>query len=642
MKLLGAWGLGFVLPSLLTSLCTPFAANAQACGPPPSCIYENATSSCVSAYADWCRKCGGSYTNGSNGPSCSGISGGGSGGEDAGAAMGDALYQLSYQFFRWLFSSGPSAQQQAQQQAMLAEIARRQVEADRQNQAEEAARLAEMYNRLSYVLIHRELPNLKPIERPTSGPGLQLMMRGSSDAQTADSGAPGFYQDARGKWYLKGINGLPGIYAGPETERFGDLVTNASGRESGAAPETASSGLQMMMRDSQSAGGQTSVEQKPASPPEQSLPGLQMITRDSQTARPQTVAATSGQSASSGAATDPSQMTPQQLADAAEAFSRLSLDQQQKMLDNARQNPQAGSGMVQPLTAGAVQRVEQQAAISQEAAHAPGLEGASVRARVGFDTAGSPPAGAPPIAGTTPQILRPDETVPVIRHSEPPAPVKGPATAERPMTGDEEVQAFLFPATSPQPSVFPADSNPHLKNPLRERALVEAEEKNWDDWATQQAVNFRGQTGEDRATATIQIAALNEAALKEYAPELLSRYQSDAVFRERTDTRLDAANQLLALHYYDDIADAHKAAIAAREAGMQKLADESKIELLTPLESQYKLHPERRAIVDAMEQQISAQEKAAVKKAKSDADARMENEYRSLFKMIRAEAVQGK
>jgi len=62
----------------IIAYCLAPAANGQSCGSPPSCIYENATAACVSAYKDWCSSCDGRYS--SDPPSCSLVSSGSNGG----------------------------------------------------------------------------------------------------------------------------------------------------------------------------------------------------------------------------------------------------------------------------------------------------------------------------------------------------------------------------------------------------------------------------------------------------------------------------------------------------------------------------------------------------------------------------------
>jgi hypothetical protein len=175
----------------------------------------------------------------------------------------NGFYQLGYQFGQWLFGGGSNSQAAAQQrvleQQMMAEIARRQAEAQRLHQEEEARQLAEMYNRLAYTLKHRELPDLQTKERPGSGPGLQLKLRDSATAQAEDGGSPGCYLNDQGEWVLRGISGLPGIYAGE--------VEQGAAQTSGQAQNQTPPALAMKTRDSEMAASQNAAP-APA-PPEQ-------------------------------------------------------------------------------------------------------------------------------------------------------------------------------------------------------------------------------------------------------------------------------------------------------------------------------------------------------------------------------------
>ncbi len=111
-------------------------------------------------------------------------------------------------------------------------------------------------------------------------------------------------------------------------------------------------------------------------------------------------------------------MTPQQLADAADAFSKLPPEEQQRLIAAAQAAPASpqqappspargwtatqandapvsapafASGPITPQTAAQpIAALQQQANASQAAATAPTLEDASAKARVGFDTAQGP------------------------------------------------------------------------------------------------------------------------------------------------------------------------------------------------------------------------------------------------------------
>jgi hypothetical protein len=606
-----------LLITLFAIIFGSLAAQAQSCT--PANPYTDR-----SGWVQWCSCMGGHIEQVGGNPACVGVndsSGGNS--SSAGYGLPGAMFQLGYAFGRWLFggNSNPAADaaRQQQEQQMMEELARREAEAERQHREEEARRLAEMYNRLLRTLKLRGLPDLQLKERAGSGPGLQLKLRGDD----APGHAPGFYQDSQGKWYLKGIDGLPGNYTGPGTEKFGDLVLNAG---PGGAPSQVQTlpGLHMKTRDNQSAEGQNVPA--PAAPDGAGPPG--------------------GQPPASGATMDPSKMTPQQLADAADAFSRLSPEQQQQIQAAVQQNaanPQTPAGMSPQPNAGAVNRLAQQAETSQAAASQQGLEAASAQARVGFDTSGSPPPGAPPIAGTTPGILHQPEAALPPHYAEPPAP--GAPSVQESGKVRQDLMQLMFPGPSspaasqaPAHSFFPRDPNPPLLNPLREEQKVQEELKMWDDWATQQAIRVNTVGGAYRSPAEERL--LNTSAVKDYAPDLLDRYNSDAAFRANVDQRLESANGHISLDYYQGIADAHKAAILEYQAELKKLADANKLDLLTPLDDQYRMHPERRALVAAVWRRVSADEQAAEDKARSDGQSKLDKEYKFVFQLVRGQAAQ--
>ena len=199
---------------------------------------------------------------------------------------------------------------------------------------------------------------------------------------------------------------------------------------------------------------------------------------------------------------------------------------------------------------------------------------------------------------------------------------------------------FLFPATPAPAGPFPKNPNAPLLNPLREQQKVNAELKAWDDWAVERAVHVSDPPKDPLYPAQTEKQLLNGSAVKEYAPELLSRYQNDPAFRKDVDLRLQYTNDLAALDYYKGLAEAHKAAILAYQAELEKLAAAGKIDKLTPLEEQYRLHPERQQLVQAAWQRVSAGEQAAEEKARQRGLANVDKEYRSIFQLIRGEAAQ--
>jgi hypothetical protein len=133
---------------------------------------------------------------------------------------------------------------------------------------------------------------------------------------------------------------------------------------------------------------------------------------------------------------------------------------------------------------------------------------------------------------------------------------------------------------------------------------------------------------------------LNARAVKQYAPELLDRYYSDTAFRQRVDLRLQYTNEHVALAYYQGQAETHKAAIRAFQAELEKLAAAGKLDKLTPLEDQYRVHPERRRIVQAAWDRVSANEQTALAKSQAEGSSKLDKEYQFAFQLIRGEAAQ--
>lgn len=296
---------------------------------------------------------GGSAPSGGGGGSYSG------GGAAAGALYG-GFYSLGYAFGSWLFGGGgedPNAA--AQRQAMMEELRRRQEEAERQRQEEEARRLAEIYNRLAGSLKLSGSPALQLKGGAGGSSGLQLKLGDSAGGGIA--GLPGMYLNSGETPY--GIQGLPGIYTG------------GPGQGSGLT----ASGLQLKTGDNGAAAAQTAAaESTPPSPP----PQAQVF--------------------------NPAVMTPQQLADVAEMFSRLPPEEQARLMNMAQQGTPAAptaTGTVPPapppppdsrpaLPSGPPALLQQQVEASQAAATAPVLESASELSREGFDR---PLGSAPPV-----------------------------------------------------------------------------------------------------------------------------------------------------------------------------------------------------------------------------------------------------
>jgi hypothetical protein len=643
-----------LLITLFVIIFSSLATHAQSCT--PANPYTDR-----SGWVRWCSCMGGHIEQVSGNPACVGANGSGGGGGNP--ELYNGFYQLGYRFGCWLgggcgsnTNAADEALRQQQQQQMMEELRRREEEAARQHQEEEARRLAAMYNRLAGTLKLSGLPHLELKVSGIPAGGLQLKMGDS---------AQGY-----------GIPGLPGIYTG------GPAPTSAQ-------PSTGS-GLHLKMGDSAAGTGQTPANGQqgygiPGLPgiytggpgPGSALPppsqaGLQLKMGDGS-------AATQAPAAGASGTPDFSKMTPQQLADAADAFSKLPPEEQQRAMAGGQASssapqqaptlptkgataeemkdapasqsaPEAASASATtPQTASQpIAGLQGQANASQSAATAPVLEDASAKARVGFDTTSVP--GPVQLGATnTPASILPPQGSPsnpsVATASANSAPTPLPSTTgpdNTPHKVDDSIMQLLFPADQRSISL-PRDPNPQLNNPLREDEKQEAELKAWDDWAIQRATHINGSHTEPGQIAypqgTVQ-AELNRSAVQQYAPELLNRYNTDAAFRQSVDVRLQYTNENVALAYYHGLADAHKSAIVEFHAELDQLKAANKLDLLTPLDEQYRLHPERRQLVQSAWDRATADEQAALAKAQAEGNAAVEKEYKFAFQLIRGRAAQ--
>lgn len=557
------------------------------------------------------------------GYTCPGTGGGGSSGGSSSPAVSPELYggfyQLGYQFGQWLFGGGSDPQAELQKQQMMAELQRRQAEAERQHQEEEARRLAAMYNRLVATLKLSGLPNLQLKEIGGKGSDLKLKLGDSGDGQAGIKGLPGMYLNDEKKPY--GIPGLPGIYTG------------GPGQGSGLS----SSGLQLKVGQG-SAGaaapaGPTESQQPPAAAPTATNEPAQALTTESGL---QLKSGSSPQPAAPTAAFDPSKMTPQQLADVAEMVSRLPPEEQQRMLAAGQPLP----GATGRPSAQALAPVRQQAEASRAAAGAPVLEDASAKARAGFDQPIGPAPVHPGKSGATPSVLRPPGTAVTANRAPATAPAATEQSTAAPVANDW-IKLYLFPGEQSS-SPFPKNPNPPLSNPLREERKLRAELKAWDDWAAQRATHLYDEPAREPGGQPYPLGTerkiLNTMTIKQYAPKLLERYDSDAAFRQRVDSRLQQANENVALDYYQELANAHKTALLAFQAELEKLAAAGKLDSRVALEDQYRLHPERRPLVQSVWDRISANEQTAVAQALTNVSGKLDMEYRTAFRRIREEA----
>jgi hypothetical protein len=439
------------------------------------------------------------------------------------------------------------------------------------------------------------LPNLQLKEISGSGSELKLKL-GDSGGQAGIKGLPGMYLNDDKKPY--GVPGLPGIYTGGPGQGSGlqlKIGQSGAGATSPAAPEASNAAA-------------------PALPNE---PGLQLKTGANNTPP-----------AAPLAVFDPSKMTPQQLADVAEQFSQLPPEEQQRLLTRAQPSTQA---LATP---------QQQADASRAAANAPALEDASAKARAGFD---QPIGPAAPVqlgkSGTTPSTLRPPGTGITVNR----APTAAPATTGPPGSapGEDWIKLYLFPGEpSPTSRAFPRNPNPPLTNPLREEKKLQAELKAWDDWAVERAVHVSDPPKDEQYPLRTERKMLNTGTVKQYAPQLFKRYDRDPAFQQSVDSRLQQVNEKVAFDYYQALANAHKTAILDFQNELEKLAAAGKLDSRIALEDQYRLHPERRQLVQSVWDRISAREQAAEEQALKTVGRKLEKEYQSTLRRMQEEAAQ--
>jgi hypothetical protein len=214
---------------------------------------------------------------------------------------------LMQSFFQMFFSNDPKAD--VQKQLMMQELQIRQAAAEKQHNLEEAQRLAAICNRLQASLKLAGLPALQM--KSAGGGGLQLKLGdGGSSGHAGIRGLPGIaLNDTTGNGGTTpyGIPGLPGIY------------TNGPG--SGASSATSSGpALSMKMDD-----GST-----PPAPPTP-VEGFD----------------------TAGTITDVRNMTPKQLADLATKISNLPPEEQQRLMDAARNSTGGNPPGANPAPAGA-------------------------------------------------------------------------------------------------------------------------------------------------------------------------------------------------------------------------------------------------------------------------------------------------
>jgi hypothetical protein len=100
------------------------------------------------------------------------------------------------------------------------------------------------------------------------------------------------------------------------------------------------------------------------------------------------------------------------------------------------------------------------------------------------------------------------------------------------------------------------------------------------------------------------------------------------------------ATEDVALDYYQGLADVHKATILAFHVELDKLAAAGKLDERVSLEDQYRLHPERRQIVQAAWDRASANEESTLAKAQADGSGKLDKQYQFVFQLICKDAAQ--
>ena len=133
-------------------------------------------------------------------------------------------------------------------------------------------------------------------------------------------------------------------------------------------------------------------------------------------------------------------------------------------------------------------------------------------------------------------------------------------------------------------------------------------------------------------------AILNAGAVKRFAPVLLGRYNTDEAFRRVGDRSLQKVNEDSARAYYRALATVHKDTILAFQAELERLAASGRIDKLVPLEEQYQRHPERRPLVQAAWDRVSADEQVAVANVEKDIFGLLEKEYQAAIERLRPPA----
>lgn len=327
-------------------------------------------------------------------------------------------------FVNMLFSD--NSQADAQKKMMMEELEKRKAEAELKKRIEEAKRLDAICRQLTATLKLSGLPSLK-LKDSDSTSGLQLKLGEDTEGHVGVEGLPGIaLNDTTGNGgdTAYGIQGLPGIYVnGP--------------RSGTSAAQDGDKRLQLKTGEDIQTAAQTSQNATPPSLPATAVDGEAVTISESL----------------ANAMRDPQSMTPQQLADAAVLISSLPPEQQQRLLNPARNlsshttisaAPAATSTEDASTTGGGTANTQLQATAqtSQSAANAQTPEGMAEGAHAGFDTAASVALVSKPLATASSQ---PSAISAATTGSSTAA--QEPASASTPVNAVASVASPMTPAT---------------------------------------------------------------------------------------------------------------------------------------------------------------------------------------------------
>jgi len=137
-----------------------------------------------------------------------------------------------------------------------------------------------------------------------------------------------------------------------------------------------------------------------------------------------------------------------------------------------------------------------------------------------------------------------------------------------------------------------------------------------------------------------ELATLNVISVKQFAPELLGRYSTDSTFRQSVDVRCDTPRKTSHSTTTRGWRMYTRATILAFHVELDKLAAAGKLDERVSLEDQYRLHPERRQIVQAAWDRASANEESTLAKAQADGSGKLDKQYQFVFQLICKDAAQ--